>query len=177
MFGMMEAMLSFLRRQIGLRSDAADPAGSLHAKMTEMLSNRLTTTKASYLDTAITTRQAPRGPVSTFGSYSTTSTTYITALEVLGKGKLLGLKVITDGLGAVRVTVDGYVISMGQTPSTATSYPSKEWLFANNDAAIAGWDTAGDPRYAEIEFKTSLKIEIRNISGGADTVYWQYVKE
>lgn len=32
MFGMMEAMLSFLRRQIGLRTDAADPAGSLHAK-------------------------------------------------------------------------------------------------------------------------------------------------
>ena len=33
MFGMMEAMLSFLRRQVGLRTDSADPAGSLHAKV------------------------------------------------------------------------------------------------------------------------------------------------
>ena len=33
MFGMMEAMLSFLRRQVGLRTDAADQAGSLHAKV------------------------------------------------------------------------------------------------------------------------------------------------
>jgi hypothetical protein len=31
-FGMMEAMLSFLRRQVGLRTDSADPDGSLHAK-------------------------------------------------------------------------------------------------------------------------------------------------
>ena len=37
MFGMMEAMLSFLRRQIGLRTDTADPAGSLHAKVKEEL--------------------------------------------------------------------------------------------------------------------------------------------
>ena len=33
MFGMMEAMLGFLRRQVGLRTDTADPAGSLHAKV------------------------------------------------------------------------------------------------------------------------------------------------
>lgn len=36
MFGMMEAMLSFLRRQVGLRTDAADQAGSLHAKVTNI---------------------------------------------------------------------------------------------------------------------------------------------
>ena len=36
MFGMMEAMLSFLRRQVGLRTDAADPAGSLHAKVKDI---------------------------------------------------------------------------------------------------------------------------------------------
>jgi len=32
-FGMMEALLSFFRRQVGLRTDAADAAGSLHAKV------------------------------------------------------------------------------------------------------------------------------------------------
>lgn len=35
-FGMMEAMLSLLRRQIGLRTDSADAAGSLHAKVGEL---------------------------------------------------------------------------------------------------------------------------------------------
>jgi len=33
MFGIMEAMLSFLRRQVGLRTDTADANGSLHAKV------------------------------------------------------------------------------------------------------------------------------------------------
>ena len=33
MFGMMEAMLSFLRRQIGLRTDSASATGSAHAKL------------------------------------------------------------------------------------------------------------------------------------------------
>ena len=32
----MEAMLSFLRRQVGLRTDAADATGSLHAKLAHM---------------------------------------------------------------------------------------------------------------------------------------------
>jgi len=32
-FGMMEAMLSFLRRQIGLRTDSASATGSAHAKL------------------------------------------------------------------------------------------------------------------------------------------------
>jgi len=35
-FGFWEAILSFLTRQIGLRTDAADPAGSLHAKATNI---------------------------------------------------------------------------------------------------------------------------------------------
>src|SRR5690554_813914 len=33
MFGMMEALLSFIRRQVGLRTDAASASGSLHAKV------------------------------------------------------------------------------------------------------------------------------------------------
>ncbi len=33
MFGMMEAMLGFLRRQVGLRTDSASTSGSLHAKV------------------------------------------------------------------------------------------------------------------------------------------------
>ncbi len=36
MFGLGEAMLGFLRRQVGLRTDAADATGSLHAKLAHM---------------------------------------------------------------------------------------------------------------------------------------------
>ena len=36
MFGLNEALMSFIRRQVGLRTDAADPAGSLHAKVTDV---------------------------------------------------------------------------------------------------------------------------------------------
>lgn len=36
MFGMMEAMLGFLRRQVGLRTDSASASGSLHAKTTDV---------------------------------------------------------------------------------------------------------------------------------------------
>lgn len=49
MFGMMEAMLSFLRRQVGLRTDSASASGSLHAKVTN-LTNTLTSTSASILN-------------------------------------------------------------------------------------------------------------------------------
>lgn len=38
MFGMAEAMLSFLRRQVGLRTDAASATGSLHAKVKDVKS-------------------------------------------------------------------------------------------------------------------------------------------
>ena len=43
MFGMMEAMLSFLRRQIGLRTDSADASGSLHAKVKDIKDNGIAT--------------------------------------------------------------------------------------------------------------------------------------
>jgi hypothetical protein len=36
MFGIMEALLSFVRRQVGLRTDNPDAEGSLHAKLNYM---------------------------------------------------------------------------------------------------------------------------------------------
>lgn len=43
MFGMMEALLGFLRRQVGLRTDAASASGSLHAKLAN-ITNKIGTT-------------------------------------------------------------------------------------------------------------------------------------
>ena len=39
MFGMMEALLSFIRRQVGLRTDTASASGSLHAKIAKAISD------------------------------------------------------------------------------------------------------------------------------------------
>jgi hypothetical protein len=38
MFGMLEALLSFFRRQVGLRTDSASSSGSLHAKAADIKS-------------------------------------------------------------------------------------------------------------------------------------------
>jgi hypothetical protein len=44
MFGMMEGIFSFIRRQVGLRTDAANAAGSLHAKIADV-KNRIADVK------------------------------------------------------------------------------------------------------------------------------------
>jgi hypothetical protein len=43
MFGMMEALLGFVRRQMGLRSDAPSASGSVHAKLAN-ITNKIGTT-------------------------------------------------------------------------------------------------------------------------------------
>jgi len=55
MFGMMEAMLSFLRRQVGLRTDSASASGSLHAKSANII-NVANTIKSS-IDSGVLPRQ------------------------------------------------------------------------------------------------------------------------
>lgn len=39
MFGVMEALLSFIRRQVGLRTDAGDANGSLHGKVKKIVTS------------------------------------------------------------------------------------------------------------------------------------------
>ena len=39
MFGLNEALMSFIRRQVGLRTDAASATGSLHAKTTKIVND------------------------------------------------------------------------------------------------------------------------------------------
>ncbi|MGS0765904.1 hypothetical protein [Syntrophomonas curvata] len=46
MFGLNEALMSFIRRQVGLRTDAASASGSLHAKVKEARDNILADTLA-----------------------------------------------------------------------------------------------------------------------------------
>jgi len=166
MFGMMEALLSFLRRQVGLRTDAANAAGSLHAKVTDIVSNKLPPI------------QKARG-ILLAGSYSTgTLGTWFTALNIAGRGRLVGLLAYNNYANgvSVKVTVDGNVINSTTTPGgsvVATYYPLVNWLFGG------GWDTTGNPRNAELHFKSSLKIEMLvndnpNVADESGAVYWIY---
>ena len=66
MFGFWESILSFLIRTVGLRTDAADAAGSLHAKVAEAKSNINTHT-----DTKIGTSADTRASNTVMGWLST----------------------------------------------------------------------------------------------------------
>jgi len=55
MFGIMEALLSFIRRQVGLRTDAASSTGSLHAKVADL--------KVSIMPTQVKSWQRVTGSV------------------------------------------------------------------------------------------------------------------
>lgn len=55
MFGFMEAMLSFLRRQVGLRTDGANASGSLHAKVIDV-KNTINSKLATNIGTPTDTR-------------------------------------------------------------------------------------------------------------------------
>lgn len=168
-FGMMEAMLSFLRRQVGLRTDAADPAGSLHAKVKDIKDNVLASVNSN-----INTRQKPRGPVSGYGSYYINSTTYVTALNITGKGELIAIGVTSGssaGAPTVKITVDGVVVAEAAgAASTAMQVPTG--IFFLPTMALS---TSGSVANGRIPFKSSLKIEAESNYGG--NVYWLYVLE
>lgn len=108
MFGIMEAMLSFLRRQVGLRTDAASSTGSLHAKIGEM---------RAYLGGEVLKVQHPRSIKRIDWSVGSTELTNV--LYVTGKGELLTLAHMhpnqTGDEGLYRIVLDGIEIFNGST--------------------------------------------------------------
>ena len=107
MFGMMEAMLSFLRRQVGLRTDAADANGSLHAKVGD-----LKNFTGSLQTTVLNSLQKPRGaPVRGIGE-APQGESYLTLLNITGKGQLLFVYLKNyEAVTTVRVSIDNVVVS------------------------------------------------------------------
>jgi len=172
---MMEVVLSFLRRQVGLRTDSANASGSLHAKVENINDNTI--------PNQVATRQGPRGPVSEKGSFSSLNgDVWETALDITGRGCLIGLgayaSTTTSGTTVtVKVTVDGYTFQFN-TP-TATSgyfYPAPAWIYTS----VSALDTVANGGRSDmfsIGFKSSLKIEIHYNNAAEHAVYWAYVKE
>lgn len=170
-FGFWEVIYSYLSRMVGNRTDAADPAGSLHAKVKYL--------NDTTVPNQVTTRQAPRGPITARGSFSSSNgAVWETALNISGKGKLVGLAAngsVTRSL-LVKVTVDGYLFDFASPAVADTFYPAPPCVKTSTDAL----DTPanyGRPDMFTIEFKTSLKIELYYPTGNSHAVYWIYVKE
>lgn len=174
MFDVLGAVLSFIRRQIGLRTDAADVAGSLHAKVKQL--------NDTTVPNQVATRQAPRGPVNAGGGYCfTAAETLRTVLNITGKGRLIGASVYAKATGdAFKLTVDGQIFKTATMGTAdAFNYPPHNFLGGGVNITFAGdninFTTSGSWRNLEIEFKTSLKIEV---TGSIDTVVrWLYSTE
>lgn len=113
MFGLGEALLSFIRRQVGLRTDAASSTGSLHAKIVEM---------RAYLGGEVLKVQRPRSLKKI--DWAVTNTELTNVLYVTGKGELLALAHInpteTGDQGLYRIVLDGIEIFNGSTGKGGT---------------------------------------------------------
>lgn len=181
--GLIDAIYKWLKDNLGKTTDTANSTGSLHAKIAEL---------RTYINSLVSTRQKPRGTVAS-GNFSTNQTTYQTALNIAGKGKLVGLyaTVCTGAYSSkVKVTIDGTFVCYGwaggsETQTIFTCYPDKSFIFKNtefleNDMVNMTQlylDPMVDPRNAELAFKTSLKIELSNKFGQGAKCGWIYELE
>ena len=170
MFGLNEALMSFIRRQVGLRTDIANPDGSLHAKARDIKNGIVSSINA------INTRQAPRSAQYTGrGLYDRVNE--ITLLNVSGRGTLLWLWMHRDAAeprGGVIITVDGVDILEGggtlQTNQTG-------WFVPARDRVLSVVTFCAAP--IMLDFATSLKIRTKTgIPGTSDAnIFWVYSKE
>lgn len=157
MFGIMEALLSFIRRQVGLRTDVDSSTGSLHAKVGYIKTYLAGIKKKGFIKT----------------SFSSSSTSYQTALNVSGSGKLdiLSLTASATANPTVKITIDGNVIcdiATGTISSGTYKLPGVGFPFLST--AALNWNYVELATAATcyvpftplcLEFKSSLKIEVK----------------
>lgn len=114
-FGMMEALLSFLRRQVGLRTDAADAAGSLHAKVADIDNDIAIVDSHVY-------RWATKTPGIVFiNNYDINEYDTLTVLNIAGAGYLTGIAIQAGGYERIKITVNGgttYTTMVSQVPGS-----------------------------------------------------------
>jgi len=114
MLGLNEMVLSFIRRQVGLRSDTASAGGSLHAKIGDarnlINSVNVNVNRAPWM--------AGKTPVWLYGKYSTEVPrgTTVTVLTLTGPRIILGGFIATDvgQSGSETITIDGVSHTIGK---------------------------------------------------------------
>lgn len=171
--GILSALIGWLGYHLGLRTDAASATGSLHAKIENIVTN------------LIPTLQKPRAVHGVYGSlFNGVDTSYTTALNVSGKGKLTRLSAVTDALSPayVKITVDGTIVAWGRATASsgAYHYPTSFMFFQVIEDDKLIFDTVangGNAINAEISYKSSLKIETKPDTNGHIQLYWQYEHE
>ena len=108
MFGMMEAMLGFLRRQIGLRTDSASASGSLHAK-TAYAASRLNAT----VDSRYPFPEPKYHPFYYLGKIQPAVNVWQAMLNITNKSGYISEALLLDADSTasyhIRLTVDGVV--------------------------------------------------------------------
>lgn len=172
--------MSFIRRQMGLRTDAASSTGSLHGKTRE-LRNHVTTQANAIKSTA----QKPRGYINTGKYMLVTGGTRVTVLNITGRGKLnaLGLMIPQNSTGVCfHITIDGVEIGSKGPSKTAQGYfyPSAKFLVdGDNESSFVTIENGGSPANlgGGLSFKESLKLEMWQQYSGYSTGYWQYELE
>ena len=170
MFGLNEALMSFIRRQVGLRTDGASATGSLHAKARDIKNEVVSSINA------INTRQAPRS-AKYMGRGRYDKTDEITLLNVSGRGTLLWLWMHYDADtpgGGVIITVDGVDILEG---GDTIQRNATGWFVPAADGVLSVVTAYAAP--IMLDFASSLKIRTKPGISGTNRayIYWVYSKE
>ncbi len=174
MLGLNEMILSFIRRQVGLRTDSASATGSIHAKIGD-----LKNTVSSLANTIMSTLQKPRGnPV--LGSFSfSAGSGSTTALDITGRGQLLSVwleRFYTEGSVRVRVYIDEVLVSSGEWSFTGSRYGYPVNWLGLGDEYVQKYGQDVGSGMLNIPFKSRLKVEVSDANKGG-RIYWAYALE
>lgn len=142
-FGFWEAVYSYLSRMVGNRTDAANPTGSLHAKLASILNNLVDW--SAKLPRFATVRSA------------VTASTWLTVLDLTASGYLTGLRVFADDADSASVTLD-LKITINGTVQLDTGI-SGGWLGPGGDTKNGEYESSLSMLH---RFNTTVKIEVRN---------------
>lgn len=172
--GLISAIIGWLQYHLGLRTDAASSSGSLHGKMAEL---------RTYLYSNISLVQKPR-TTQVKGSFSTTSSTFVTALSITGKGRLVILQGYSSSNASwIKIIVDGTTTIYSTIPNSSTMlYPSRDfYLHSGGEGEAFATPENGGAHYnmPPISYKSSLQIQLQASQSplASPVIYWVYEKE
>lgn len=142
MFGIMEALLSFIRRQVGLRTDAASSTGSLHAKVTEARSSIMTLlntiagkniinygTAIKSIQRGVTAVDGTATPTATITAVTTTKAVVIATVNSASSDEDVS-SVIKLSFGATAVLTNSTTLTFAMSPigtSSQSNFASISW--------------------------------------------------
>jgi len=172
MFGMMEAMLSFLRRQVGLRTDAASATGSLHAKVSDVKDTLTGAISGKIFPWHQKTATFSKGTIYQLEEHTTVDILSVVGNRVVLDGAFVGSTPNYSYIG-LRLEIDGVEIF----PWSPVTLSATNSLFSSDVTrgigkipllrSLGGNDIAEStffyfPIPHGLHFSSSIKFQIRN---------------